>query len=105
MAQTLDAQANREHLMKIVTAAGLIAGSVAAATLGLSHPALAAPAGPSSAQDTVDALNAAGYRVVLNKVGAGSLNACAVTSIRKVRPSPRSMSPQQGRPAEATTAV
>jgi hypothetical protein len=86
MAQTLGAQSNRALIMKTIIAAGLIGGSVAAATIGHSYPALTAPAGPSSAQDTVDALNAAGYRVVLNKVGAGSLNACAVTSVRKGAP-------------------
>jgi hydroxyethylthiazole kinase-like sugar kinase family protein len=33
MAQTIGAQSNREHIMKTIIAAGLIAGSVAAALL------------------------------------------------------------------------
>jgi hypothetical protein len=60
MVQTVGAQSNRWQIMMANTAVGPIVGGVAAADIGLSYPALAAPPGASSAQNTVDALNAAG---------------------------------------------
>jgi len=85
MVQTVGALSNRWHIMMANTAVGPIVGG-AAADIGLSYPAPAARAGPSSAQNTVDALNAAGCHVVPNKVGAGSLDTLAVTSLRKGAP-------------------
>ena len=59
----------------------LAATAIAVATLGLAAPANAAPA-PGSVQDTIDALQAQGYHVVLNKTGAAPLSSCTVTAIR-----------------------
>jgi hypothetical protein len=58
------------------------AGGLAALTIGLAAPALAAPSGSASAQDTVNSLEAAGYAVILNKVGHAPLEQCTVTAVR-----------------------
>jgi hypothetical protein len=60
----------------------LAAAGLAAVTLGVVAPALAAPSGPGSAQQTVATLEASGYRVILNRVGAAPLDQCTVTAIR-----------------------
>jgi hypothetical protein len=59
MVQTVGAQSNRWHVMMANTAVGPIVGDAAAADIGPSYPALAAP-DANSAQNAVDALNAAG---------------------------------------------
>ncbi|OFJ51784.1 hypothetical protein BEL07_21000 [Mycolicibacterium grossiae] len=46
--------------------------------------AVAAPTG-SSAADTIARLQAEGNRVVVNKVGTGSLSECSVSSVRPVQ--------------------
>jgi hypothetical protein len=71
--------------MKKITFAALAASGLAAATLGLAAPAVAAPSGTGSAQDTVNQLEANGYKVILNKVGGASLDKCTVTSVRPGR--------------------
>jgi hypothetical protein len=48
--------------MKKFAFATLAASGLAAATLGLAAPAVAAPSGTGSAQDTVNQLQANGYR-------------------------------------------
>ena len=48
--------------------------------------ASAAPTGPVNAATTIQDLQANGYRVILNKVGAEPLSACHVTSIRPGQP-------------------
>jgi hypothetical protein len=68
--------------MKKFAFATLAASGLAAATLGLAAPAVAAPSGPGSAQDTVNQLQANGYKVILNKVGGAPLSQCTVTSVR-----------------------
>ena len=60
----------------------LTVGAVAAAALGFAAGASAAPTGPSSAQDTVHALEAKGYNVILNRTGTGLLPSCTVTSVQ-----------------------
>lgn len=59
-------------------------GLFAAAALATAQPATAAPSEPTSA--AVDQLQAQGHRVILNKVGAGSLEDCAVTALRRAAP-------------------
>lgn len=49
---------------------------------GSAGTAFAAPEGPSSPSQTVNDLRAQGYHVIVNTVGAGSLNGCAVKAIR-----------------------
>lgn len=63
-----------------ITLAGL-AGAVA---LG-SATAGAAPAGPSSAVDTIARLQAQGTQVIVNKVGSGPIDQCTVESVRPVQ--------------------
>jgi hypothetical protein len=63
----------------------LVTSGLAAATLGLAAPAVAAPSGTGSAQDTVNQLQANGYRVILNKIGDAPLDQCTVASVRPGR--------------------
>jgi hypothetical protein len=48
--------------------------------------AVAVPTGGSSAQEVVDNLHASGYKVIVSKVGGGSLDNCDVTAVRPGRP-------------------
>lgn len=61
--------------------AGLL-GALAAAALTVASPVAAAPSGSPSAQDTVNSLQAAGYSVIVNKIGPAPLSECTVTEIR-----------------------
>jgi hypothetical protein len=58
-----------------------IAGIWAAAALGLSGVATAAPSGPGSASDVVQSLKDQGYNVMLNGTVAGPLSECNVTGV------------------------
>jgi hypothetical protein len=64
------------------TLATIAAGAFIALALGLPASVQAAPSGIGSAQDTVDELENSGYKVVLNKLGAGPLDHCTVDSVR-----------------------
>jgi len=68
--------------MKKLAIITLTAAGICAATIGLAAPASAAPSGSGSVQDTVDSLQANGYKVIINKTGAAPLDQCTVTSIR-----------------------
>lgn len=57
------------------------AGGLAAAALGAASPAVTAPAGVGTAQDTVDSLQAGGYTVNLKKVGNAPLDKCTVMAV------------------------
>jgi hypothetical protein len=61
----------------VVTTAGLIA-----ATLGSASPAVAAPSGVGTAQDTVNSLHAGGYTVIVKKVGNAPLDQCTVSALQ-----------------------
>lgn len=67
------------YLTSALTAAAV---AVAAFGFGFTATANAAPSGPPRADDTVRALEAKGYNVILNRTGTGPLSACAVTSVR-----------------------
>ena len=60
----------------------VIAGAVAAAALGLAGAANAAPSGPTTAAQTVNNLQAQGFRVIVNKVGTAPLEQCVVSAVR-----------------------
>lgn len=62
------------------------AGTVAAASLGLAQPALAAPSGPGSAQQQIDELSSGNNHVIVTRIGGGSINNCSVTSVRMGHP-------------------
>ena len=73
-------------VLKRIAASGVItlAGLAAALTVG-SATAGAAPAGPSSAVDTIARLQAQGSQVIVNKVGSGPIDQCTVASVRPVQ--------------------
>jgi hypothetical protein len=68
-------------MKRIALAAMSISGVPAATTIAMEIPALAAPSGPGSVQDTVSSLEASGYKVILNKVGTAPLDQCSVSAV------------------------
>ena len=56
--------------------------ALASATLVLAGIANAAPAGPSSVDQTVSQLQADGYQVIVNKVGTAPLSNCTTNAVR-----------------------
>jgi hypothetical protein len=64
-----------------LTFATIAGGAFIALALGLSTGAQAAPSGIGSAQDAVNELEDNGFKVVLNKMGAGPLDHCTVDSV------------------------
>lgn len=59
-----------------------VSGAVAVISFGLSGVAAAAPTAPTSPTQAVNDLRAQGYNVIVNKVGAASLDECVVNGIR-----------------------
>jgi hypothetical protein len=68
--------------MRKVTFATIATTGLAAATLGLASPALAAPTDVGSAQDTINSLKAEGYTVIVHKVGNAPLSQCTVSATK-----------------------
>ena len=62
--------------------AAAMAGALAAAIIGLAAPASAAPTGPGNAQQTINELQAQGYTVIVNRIGAAPLDQAAVVAVR-----------------------
>ena len=60
----------------------VFAGAMVVSALGPAGAADAAPSGPATASEMVNALQSEGFHVVLNKVGTGSLDDCVVHSVR-----------------------
>lgn len=61
----------------------LVAGAVAAASaVSLAGAASGAPTGPDTVSRTVQSLQAHGYNVIVNKVGAAALDECTVSAVR-----------------------
>lgn len=62
---------------------------VVAAALGLgfvvSGSASAAPSSEVSARDTISQLESEGYRVIVSRVGSGSMDDCSVSAVRQGR--------------------
>ncbi|MDT5010208.1 MAG: hypothetical protein QOH57_1825 [Mycobacterium sp.] len=71
--------------MKKFSFTTLAAAGLAAAAVGLATPAGAAPTGSGSAQDTINQLQANGYRVILNKLSDAPLDQAKVISVRPGR--------------------
>jgi hypothetical protein len=67
-------------MKKLLTS--LVASAFAVAALGLTAPADAAPAGPSSVDATIDQLRARGLDVIVNRVGTAPTEQCTVTAVR-----------------------
>jgi len=57
-------------------------GAIAIAALGLAGTANAAPSGAVDASQTVSQLQARGFDVIVNKLGAGPLDQCVVSAVR-----------------------
>ncbi|WP_029112517.1 hypothetical protein [Mycobacterium sp. URHB0044] len=68
--------------MKSLAMAAAAVGVFASAAIGLAGSAVAAPAGPSSVDQTVDKLQADGFHVIVNKVGTAPLDQCVVSGLR-----------------------
>ncbi|UNB52760.1 hypothetical protein [Mycolicibacterium sp. YH-1] len=68
--------------MKNLGIATIVAGGLAAAVLGLAAPAVAAPSGPGSAQQTINQLQRQGYKVIVNHIGSTPLSLATVVAIR-----------------------
>jgi hypothetical protein len=62
--------------------ATVVASGLAAAILGLAGPAQAAPSGPGNADQTISQLEAQGYNVIVNRLGAAPLDQASVVAIR-----------------------
>ena len=68
--------------MKKFGYATVLAGGLAAAVIGLASPAVAAPSGTSSAQDTITSLHQQGYNVIVNRIGDTPLDQATVVAVR-----------------------
>jgi hypothetical protein len=68
--------------MKKLAITAITIGVLPAAALALAAAAEAAPSGPSNVDQTVKQLQAEGYTVIVNKVGAAPLHECTVAAIR-----------------------
>lgn len=68
--------------MKKFGFASILAAGLTAAVLVLSAPAGAAPTGPGNAQDTINQLQANGYNVIVNRIGATPLDQATVVAVR-----------------------
>ncbi|WP_454788477.1 hypothetical protein [Mycolicibacterium lutetiense] len=72
------------NIWKNVVAATIGTG-MAVGALALAGPAAAAPSGSGSAQQTIKQLEDEGYRVILSRVGSGSIKDCNVKAVRPGR--------------------
>ena len=68
-------------MKKFGFSAAMVCG-VAAAIIGLAAPASAVPAGPGSAQQTINELQAQGYTVIVNRLGTAPLDQASVVAVR-----------------------
>jgi hypothetical protein len=68
--------------MKKFGFATIVVSGLAAAVLGFAAPAVAAPSGPGSAQDTISQLESQGYKVIVNHVGSTPLDQASVVAVR-----------------------
>jgi hypothetical protein len=67
---------------KPIATVAISAVAFASAALVLAGIASAAPAGPSSVDQTVSQLQADGYQVIVNKVGTAPLSNCTTSAVR-----------------------
>lgn len=65
-----------------LTVTGALAAGLAATFIGLAAPSVAAPSGPDDAQQTIAALQAQGYHVVVNRLGSTPLDTATVVAVR-----------------------
>jgi hypothetical protein len=91
--------------MRNIAVPVIAAGALTSAALGLAGVATAAPSGPSTISQTVNALQASGYRVLLNKVGGAPLDQCSVTRVRPGQTFSRNDSGVPGAGSDVITTV
>ena len=68
--------------MKNLLVTSITAGALAAAALGLTAAANAAPAGPSSVDATIDQLREQGFDVIVNRIGIAPQEQCTLSAVR-----------------------
>jgi hypothetical protein len=68
--------------MKNLLLTSFTAGALAAAALGLTATANAAPAGPSSIDVTIDQLRVQGFDVIVNRIGTAPSEQCSLGAVR-----------------------
>ncbi len=68
--------------MKKLGFATVAASALTAAVIGLAAPALAAPSGPGSAEQTISELQSQGYNVIVNRLGSAPLDQATVVAVR-----------------------
>lgn len=68
--------------MKNLILTSLTAGALAAAALGMTAAANAAPAGPGSVDATINELRAQGFDVIVNRTGIAPQGQCTVSAVR-----------------------
>jgi hypothetical protein len=88
--------------MKKFGFATVMAGGLTAVILGMAVPAGAAPTGPGNAQETINQLQADGYTVIVNRVGATPLEQATVVSVRPGQTYSRTDSGNPGDSLETT---
>jgi hypothetical protein len=69
------------HATTATVGAAIVSG-LAAAIIGLAASADAAPTGPDNAQETISALQAQGFVVIVNRIGNAPLDQATVVAIR-----------------------
>jgi hypothetical protein len=57
-------------------------GGLAAVVIGSAGPSVAAPNGPSNAEQTIRELQSQGYTVIINRLGSSPLDHASVVAIR-----------------------
>ena len=68
--------------MKKLVLTTVIASGLCAGALTFAAAAIAAPSGPSSVEQAMDQLEADGYAVIVNRVGAGPIDKCTLATVR-----------------------
>lgn len=68
--------------MQTYFAPALAVGSLVAAALGYAPAATADTTNSTHVQDRVQNLEASGYHVIVNRIGAVPLSTCTITSVR-----------------------
>jgi hypothetical protein len=91
--------------MKKFLISSLTAGVLAAAALGLTPTASAAPAGPSTVDATIDELRLQGFDVIVNRIGSAPQEQCTVGAVRPGQEYTRTDSGVPGADGPVTTLI
>ena len=85
--------------------ATVVASALTAAIIGLAAPAQAAPTGAGNAQQTISALQARGYTVIVNRLGSTPLDQATVVGVRPGQTYSRTDSGVPGAQDDITTTI